>query len=69
MLYDPSSGWRYGFPKPFRPLPGEHVKDTLIRDGYPVKDAEFAAKYCRYFGGSHEELLTMEVNDGASTDE
>jgi len=46
-MYDPPSGWRYGFPKPYQPLPDEDLTDTLIRDGYPAKDAEFAAHHVR----------------------
>jgi hypothetical protein len=34
-VYDPPAGWRYGFPRPYRPLPGESLEDTLRRDGYP----------------------------------
>lgn len=37
MLYDPPAGWLYGFPKPYKPLPGERIRDTLLRDGYPEK--------------------------------
>lgn len=50
VLYDPPSGWRYGFPRPYRPLPGETVEATLIRNHYPAKDAAFGAKYCRFIG-------------------
>ena len=35
-VYDPPEGWRYGFPKLYRPLEGESLRDTLIRDGYPA---------------------------------
>lgn len=35
LMYDPPSGWRYGFPRPYKPLPGESLADTLRRDGYP----------------------------------
>lgn len=48
-FYDPPSGWRWGFPKPYRPLEGEGLADTLVRDGYPAADAEFAAQYCRFW--------------------
>lgn len=34
-IYDPPSGWRYGFPKQYSPLPDEELSETLIRDGYP----------------------------------
>lgn len=39
-FYDPPSGWQYGFPKPFNPRPGESIRDTLIRDGYPPELAD-----------------------------
>lgn len=48
MMYDPPSGWMYGFPKPYKPLPGENLEDTLIRDGYPPALAKDASKYCRF---------------------
>lgn len=48
-IYDPPSGWRYGFPKPYRPLEGEALEDTLVRDGYPKREAEIGAKYCRFW--------------------
>lgn len=54
VQYDPPSGWRYGFPKAYLPLKGEKLEDTLIRDGYPSKDAFFAAKHCRFIGDSQE---------------
>lgn len=49
MMYDPPSGWKYGFPKPYLPLPGETLKETLLRDGYP-EDAFFdgLVKYVRF---------------------
>lgn len=55
LMYDPPSGWKYGFPKPYQPKEGESLKDTLIRDGYPEKeiisDDTHSAKYVRFFGG------------------
>lgn len=50
LFYDPPSGWMYGFPRAYRPLAGESLAETLVRDGYPAKDAEFAAKHCRFIG-------------------
>lgn len=44
VLYDPPSGWRYGFPKPYKPLPGETVEQTLVRDGYPAKEFNLDGK-------------------------
>lgn len=49
VIYDPPTGWRYGFPKVYNPLPDETLEQTLIRDGYPEKDAEFASKHCRFW--------------------
>ena len=37
-MYDPPSGWRYGFPKEYSPLPNETMTDTLLRDGYPSSE-------------------------------
>lgn len=48
MIYDPPSGWKYGFPKHYDPLPDETIEQTLVRDGYPATDAEFGAKHCRF---------------------
>jgi hypothetical protein len=49
-LYDPPSGWQYGFPKPYNPLLGESIEETLRRDGYPEDMLELA-KYTRFIGG------------------
>lgn len=40
MMYDPPSGWKYGFPKPYLPRPEEAIEDTLRRDGYPEHEIE-----------------------------
>jgi hypothetical protein len=52
-MYDPPGGWRYGFPKPYKPQEGETLRETLIRDGYPEKeiisDDKHDAKYIRFF--------------------
>lgn len=61
LLYDPPSGWRYGFPRVYKPLEGESIKDTLRRDGYPEKDLDFGAKYCRFIGPMEE--FPKEEND------
>lgn len=50
LLYDPPSGWRYGFPKPYKPIEEEPLEQTLIRDGHPAKEAEFGAQHCRFIG-------------------
>ncbi|NNH56881.1 hypothetical protein HLI01_08675 [Rhizobium laguerreae] len=49
-LYDPPSGWKYGFPKIYSPLPNETLEQTLLRDGYPQREIDNAgAKYCRFW--------------------
>lgn len=50
LLYDPPTGWKYGFPRQYLPLEGEKLEDTLIRDGYPRKDAKLGADHCRFIG-------------------
>lgn len=54
LLYDPPSGWKYGFPKPYLPNPGETLEQTLLRDGYPQTelDRNGGAKYVRFIGSS-----------------
>lgn len=44
MLYDPPSGWKYGFPKPYLPRHGETLRDTLLRDGYPLHELKSITK-------------------------
>ena len=48
-IIDPPSGWRYGFPREYAPLPGESFADTLQRYGYPEADIGLAEKYSRYW--------------------
>lgn len=49
-IYDPPAGWRYGFPREYKPLPNETLEETLRRDGYPEKaDPAFAAKHTRFW--------------------
>ena len=65
LLYDPPSGWRYGFPKVYAPLPGESLQDTLRRDGYPAKDCAFGARHCRMIEvGEEEAVLAAEAELG-----
>lgn len=40
QVYDPPSGWRFGFPRPYKPLEGETLAETLRRDGYPEKELQ-----------------------------
>ncbi len=56
MLYDPPAGWKYGFPRPYRPLDGESLEQTLLRDGYPQHEIDNAgAKYCRFIAENMDE--------------
>lgn len=56
MIYDPPSGWMYGFPKVYAPLPHETLEETLLRDGYPQSEIDRGmAKHVRFIG-SREEL-------------
>lgn len=49
-IYDPPSGWRYGFPKEYNPRPGEPLYKTLLRDGYPQHEIEAGmAMYVRFW--------------------
>ena len=65
VLYDPPSGWRYGFPKPYRPKEGETLEDTLRRDGYPQHEIDNSgAKYVRFIGeGCHETTKSVKHED------
>lgn len=47
-LYDPPSGWQFGFPKEYRPLTGEDFESTLLRDGYP-KELLDVTEYTRFW--------------------
>ena len=48
-FYDPPEGWRYGFPKPYAPLAGEDLLDTLRRDGYPDSLFDSARRATRFW--------------------
>lgn len=49
-IYDPPSGWRYGFPREYKPLSGETIEQTLLRDGYPQKEIDAGgAEYVRFW--------------------
>jgi len=49
-IYDPPSGWKYGFPKIYKPLPGETLEQTLLRDGYPQEEIDWGGgKYARFW--------------------
>lgn len=51
-FYDPPSGWKYGFPKRYKPTTeGEPIEDTLRKDGYPEELLnQGMAKYTRFIG-------------------
>jgi len=49
-IYDPPSGWKYGFPKaiPESVQSGEKtMRDWLLESGYPEEEIDFALKYGR----------------------
>lgn len=53
QLYDPPSGWQYGFPKPWPEgleKTRENIATQLIRDGYPIDEVPFASQHCRFIG-------------------
>lgn len=53
QVYDPPSGWRYGFPKQYKPLPGETLAETLLRDGYPEQEIKRGgAEHVRFWTSS-----------------
>jgi hypothetical protein len=55
LIYDPPSGWKYGFPKAYKPLEGETLEGTLLRDGYPQWELDQgAAKHVRFLGFKEE---------------
>jgi hypothetical protein len=55
LIYDPPSGWKYGFPKPYLPQEGESLEQTLLRDGYPQREIDNGgAKYCRFIGTTED---------------
>ncbi len=66
ITYDPPSGWKYGFPKPYLPLDGESLEQTLLRDSYPQKEIDWGgAKHCRFIGEDHELAKLFTKGEGA----
>lgn len=53
--YDPPSGWQYGFPKVYAPLPEESFEETLLRDGYPRHLLDLAMLATRYWEADSSE--------------
>jgi hypothetical protein len=69
LIYDPPSGWQCGFPREYKPRPGESVADTLRRDGYPEKlDPESAARYCRFWETKLEVAAPIPVESTTEND-
>ena len=55
VIYDPPSGWKYGFPKPYLPLKDETLDQTLLRDGYPQNEIDQGmSKYTRFIAPEAE---------------
>lgn len=59
LLYDPPSGWKYGFPKPYK-IDGRSVKEHLIADGYPEKEIDDTVLRHMRFIGLREELDALQ---------
>lgn len=62
LIYDPPSGWKYGFPKPYKPLSNETLVQTLLRDGYPERELERITRAdgslygVRFLGATEEDM-------------
>ena len=64
LLIDPPSGWRYGFPKPYKNPGNKPLEEWLLENGYPQHEIDNSgAKYCRFIGG-YEELEQLEEDTG-----
>jgi hypothetical protein len=59
LIYDPPAGWRYGFPKPYEPLPNETLAETLLRDGYPQHEIDNGGAEHVRFLGTEEQLKEL----------
>jgi hypothetical protein len=57
-MYDPPGGWRYGFPRPYKPLENESIGETLVRDGYPKGelDRDGNPYWCRFWDKEYEDV-------------
>ena len=63
-IYDPPSGWRYGFPREYKPLPGESLIDTLLRDGYPQKEIDWGGgEHVRFWETTADQKESNESDD------
>lgn len=59
VWFDPSEGWRHGFPR--KVYLSTVQNETLLRiwlaeNNYPAKDIDFAIKYHRYWNCKPEDL-------------
>lgn len=52
--YDPPEGWRFGFPKPYKPRADDDFVDTLLRDGYPKHMLDLALRATRFWESENE---------------
>jgi hypothetical protein len=66
VIYDPPSGWKYGFPKQYLPKEGESLADTMVRDGYPKEEAEWASNHTRFWEEENP-LANKETPDKPTT--
>lgn len=63
-LYDPPNGWMHGFPRPYLPLPGETLAQTLLRDGYPQREIDAGGdSYCRFWTAAEEQAESLSPED------
>ena len=57
VLFDPPSGWRFGFPKLIKlGSTNEEIADFLRENGYPEKDIELALNHSRFIYLSSEDF-------------
>lgn len=57
MIYDPPSGWQYGFPKPWPKglqRTTQNIIRQLIKDGYPINGIRKNAEHTRFIGDWEE---------------
>lgn len=58
LMFDPPSGWQYGFPKPIpqKCLDNDtEFKRYLVQNGYPDHMLDMAFKYSRYWEAESED--------------
>ena len=61
LMFDPPSGWRYGFPKPIpKKCIGNDMefRKYLTENGYPDSMLDMASKYSRYWEVDEEKINT-----------